>query len=92
MEQFSHLQYADDTLIIGGKSWENVWTIKSKLTLIEIMTGLKVNYHKGFLIGINTPQIWLEEAIEVLNCKIRPSIFNYLILPIGDNPKRSDIW
>jgi hypothetical protein len=56
-ECFSHLQYADDTLIIGRKGWGNIWIIKKILLLFELMSGLKVNFHKSLLIGINIHQI-----------------------------------
>ncbi|PNX58979.1 ribonuclease H, partial [Trifolium pratense] len=38
---FSHLQYADDTLIIGEKSWGNIRIMKANLLLFELMSGLK---------------------------------------------------
>ncbi|MCI20316.1 LINE-1 reverse transcriptase like, partial [Trifolium medium] len=37
----SHLQYADDTLIVGKKSWKNVRAIKANLQLFELISGLK---------------------------------------------------
>jgi len=49
----SHLQFADDTLLIGGKSWANVKALRAVLVLFENMLGLKVNYHKSMLFGIN---------------------------------------
>lgn len=33
--QVSHLQFADDTLIIGGKNAKNIWAIKAILQLFE---------------------------------------------------------
>nr|KYP58638.1 hypothetical protein KK1_014054 [Cajanus cajan] len=45
----SHLQYANDTLIIGGASSLNVWAIKSILQIFELVAGLKVNFHKSKL-------------------------------------------
>lgn len=86
-EHFSHLQYADDTLLIDRKGWANISTIKTNLMLFEIMSGLKVNFHKSLLDGINISQHWLEEATNVLNFKIGSSTFIYLGLPIGDNSR-----
>lgn len=88
VQHFSHLQYVDDTLIIGEKYYTDIWNIKTNFTLFEIMTCLKVNYHKSLLIRINTPQNWLEDAAKVLNCNIGSSTFNYLGLPIRVNSIR----
>ncbi|CAJ2637778.1 unnamed protein product [Trifolium pratense] len=38
----SHLQFADDTLLLGVKSWANVRALRAVLVLFEIMSGLKI--------------------------------------------------
>lgn len=45
----SHLQFADDTLIIGENSWLNVRSMRAVLLLFEEVSGLKVNFHKSLL-------------------------------------------
>jgi len=45
----SHLQFADDTLLIGVKSWANVRVMKAVLLLFEVVSGLKVSFHKIML-------------------------------------------
>ncbi|GAU45521.1 hypothetical protein TSUD_186780 [Trifolium subterraneum] len=47
----SHLQFADDTLLLGAKSWANVRTLRAVLVLFELMSGLKVNFNKSLLVG-----------------------------------------
>jgi hypothetical protein len=89
---FSHLQYADDTLIIGRKGWGNIRIIKANLMLFESMSGLKVNYHKSLLVGINIAHNWIEEAANILQCKLGSTPFKYLGLPIGANPRRNSTW
>ncbi|PNX66970.1 cysteine-rich receptor-like protein kinase, partial [Trifolium pratense] len=37
----SHLQFADDTLLLGVKSWANVRALRAVLVLFETMSGLK---------------------------------------------------
>ncbi|MCI34637.1 RNA-directed DNA polymerase (Reverse transcriptase), partial [Trifolium medium] len=37
----SHLQFADDTLLIGVKSWANVRALRGVLVMFESMSGLK---------------------------------------------------
>jgi hypothetical protein len=49
----SHLQFADDTLLVGVKSWANVRALRGVLLLFELMSGLKVNFHKSMLVGVN---------------------------------------
>ncbi|XP_058759055.1 uncharacterized protein LOC131632268 [Vicia villosa] len=88
----SHIQYADDTIVMGRKSWKNVLAIKSTLQLFELVSGLKVNFHKSSLIGINVSLDWLEEAASVLNCKVGNTQFKYLGLAVGCNHRRKGIW
>ncbi|MCI39933.1 LINE-1 reverse transcriptase like, partial [Trifolium medium] len=49
----SHLQYADDTLFIGETCVENLWCMKAILRWFELISGLKVKFHKSKLYGIN---------------------------------------
>lgn len=37
----SYLQFADDTLLLGVKSWANVRALRAILILFENMSGLK---------------------------------------------------
>ncbi|CAI8606442.1 unnamed protein product, partial [Vicia faba] len=32
----SHIQYADDTIVMGERSWKNIWVIKEILQLFEL--------------------------------------------------------
>jgi hypothetical protein len=49
----SHLQYADDTLLIGEASVTNLWTLKAILRGFEMASGLKINFWKSCLLGVN---------------------------------------
>jgi len=88
----SHLQFADDTLLIGEKSWANVRALRAVLTLFADMSGLKVNFNKSLLVGINIGQSWLVEAASLLNCKVGKISFLYLGLSIGGDPRRLVFW
>jgi len=81
--RLTHLQFADDTLIMGGKSWLNVRPMRAVLLLFEDVSGLKVNFHKSMLTGENIPDSWLVEAVSVLNFRRGSIPFVYLGLPIG---------
>ncbi|MCI10579.1 RNA-directed DNA polymerase (Reverse transcriptase), partial [Trifolium medium] len=88
----SHLQYADDTLCIGDASVENLWTIKAILRGFELASGLRVNFWKSCLMGVNVSDDFMETACTFLNC-IRGTVpFKYLGLPVGANPRRLSTW
>jgi hypothetical protein len=61
----SHLEFADDTLLLGVKSWANVKVMCAMLVLFELMSGLKVNFHKSIcwlgliyqIIGYTRPRL-----------------------------------
>ncbi|PNY15474.1 ribonuclease H [Trifolium pratense] len=88
----SHLQFADDTLIIGKKCWSNILAMKAILQLFELISGLRVNFHKSELIGINVSLSWLQDAAKSLNCKVGSLPTKYLGLPIGGDPRKSQTW
>jgi len=66
----SHLQFADDTLILGEKSWANIRAMRAVLILFKELSSLKVNFAKSLLVRVNVPGSWLVEAAMVLNCKV----------------------
>ena len=79
----SHLQFTDDTLLFGEKSWANVQSMKAVLTIFEHVSGLKVNFHKIMLTYINVSESWLNEAALLMNCRVGTLPFVYLGLPIA---------
>lgn len=62
--EMSNLQYADDTLLVGEVSWENLWVMKVVLRFFEVVSGLKVNYKKTRLTGINVEEDFINLAAE----------------------------
>jgi mannosylglycoprotein endo-beta-mannosidase len=53
----SHLQFADDTLLMGVKSWANIRALRGVLVLFDEVSRLKVNFHKSILV-----EIWLKHG------------------------------
>ena len=88
----THLQFADDTLLIGDRSWANIRALKALLILFEATSGLKVNFHKSMLVGVNIQDSWLAEAASILHCKLGRVPFLYLGLPIGGDPRKLKFW
>ncbi|GAU17441.1 hypothetical protein TSUD_233190 [Trifolium subterraneum] len=88
----SLLQYADDTLCIGEATIGNLWALKTVLRGFEIASGLKVNFWKSCVIGVNVPSDFLNMASEFLNCRIGITPFKYLGLPVGANSRKMATW
>jgi len=90
--RLTHLQFTDDTLIIGEKSWLNVRTMRSVLLLFEELSGLKVNFNKSMLTGVNISASWLSAAAVLMNCRRGIIPFVYLGLPIGGDSRKISFW
>jgi hypothetical protein len=88
----SHLQYADDTLCIGEATVENLWALKAILRGFEMVSGLKVNFWKSSIMGVNVSQNFMRVASGFLNCRVGSIPFVYLGLPVGANHKRVATW
>jgi hypothetical protein len=88
----SMLQYADDTLCIGEATVDNLWTLKAILRGFEMVSGLKVNFWKSCLMGVNISNDFLLMASDFLNCRIGGIPFSYLGLPVGANPHLASTW
>ncbi|CAL0305463.1 unnamed protein product [Lupinus luteus] len=59
----SHLQYADDTLLIGENSVANIIVLKSIMNCFELSSGLRINFHKSSFIGINSDADFVQLAV-----------------------------
>lgn len=86
------LQYADDTLILCSNTRENLWCVKAVLRLFEMVSGLKVNFNKSCLVGLNISEEDLRMASEFLYCKRGELPLNFLGIPIGANLRKSSTW
>jgi hypothetical protein len=90
--QFQMLQFADDTIIMGEGSWNNLWTIKSMLRGFELVSGLKINFVKSKLYGLNIENSFLEAGASFLSCLSDMIPFKFLVIPVGANPRRRSTW
>jgi hypothetical protein len=89
---FHTLQFADDTIIMGEGNWDNLWTIKTVLRSFEIVSGLKVNFHKSKLYGMNLDNRFLGASSSFLHCEVDSIPFRFLGIPVGANPRRKATW
>lgn len=88
----THLQFADDTIIISKPTTRNVWAIKSILRLFELASGLKINFSKSRVMAVNGREGFVQSAALFLGCKIGVIPFKYLGVPVGANPRRVETW
>ncbi|CAJ2652296.1 unnamed protein product [Trifolium pratense] len=89
---FHTLQFADDTIIVGEGNWDNLWTIKTVLRSFELVSGLKVNFFKSKLYGINLDDSFLRASSSFLHCGVDSIPFRFLGIPVGANPRRKATW
>lgn len=89
---FPILQFADDTILSCEASWDNLWSIKAILRGFELASGLKVNFAKSNIFGLNVDDQFLHAASVFLFCCIGRIPFKFLGIPIGANPRRCSTW
>lgn len=90
--RFSHLQFADDTIVFCKGDEEEILTIKRILRCFELMSGLKINFHKSVVCGIGIQDSAIKEMAKKLNCLTQKLSTKYLGLPFGANPRRKSTW
>lgn len=87
----THLQFADDTLIMCKASEDQVKYLRCVVRCVEVVSGLKVNHHKCSLFGV-----WqvdnLGKLADCLGCSVGSLPMTYLGLPLGASYKSSIVW
>ena len=88
----THLQYTDDTLIFSPTNHESLQHVKRILRWYEIISGLKVNFYKSSLIGINLDEDFTSGIARGIFCRNDHFPVKYLGLSLGVNPGRLSTW
>ena len=78
----SHLQYADDTLLLFQPDLHSVASVKAILLGFELMSGLKINFHKCEVLPMGLDAADGRRIADLLNCKVGKMPFTYLGLPL----------
>src|SRR4051812_31771019 len=86
------LHFADDTIILGDGSDQNLWSLKAILRGFELMAGLKVNFGKSNIYGINLFERRLRLSSNFLSCGIGATPFKFLGVMVGDSPRKTGMW
>mgnify|MGYP003703573563 CR=1 FL=1 len=84
----THLQFANDTIVFAEAEWMEVTTIKRILRCFEVLSRLKINFHKSHVCEAGVPKALVDDFATRLNCKRQSLPFPYLGLPFGANPRR----
>ena len=82
------LQFADDILFFCQPTYKCIMVIKTILCCFELVSGLKVNFHKSNVSAIGIDDIDLSIFAGCLNCSKMHLPFKYLGLFVGGNHKR----
>jgi hypothetical protein len=84
----THLQYADDTILMIQNQDESILNLKLILYSFGSMSGMKINYHKSEVFVIGEGEQVQMEIVEKLNCKLGRFRLTYLGIPIHSRKLR----
>lgn len=79
----SHIQYADDTVIMVDGAFESIVNLKLLLYCFEWLSSLKINFHKSEVFAFGCSQADKEVMANMLNCKLGDLPMKYLGIPIS---------
>jgi hypothetical protein len=63
----SHLQYADDTIILIQNTQLGITNLKFLLICFELLSGMKINFHKSEVLVLGAPQAEQARVANLLN-------------------------
>jgi len=86
------LQFMDDTLFFCQPTYKCIMVVKTILQCFELVSGLKVNFHKSSVGTIEVDDMDLSIFSSCLNCSIMHLPFKYLGLIIGGNYRVVSFW
>lgn len=87
----SHLQFADDTLILCKASEEQVMYLRCVIRCFKVVSGLKVNFHKSGMYGIGRVDL-IGRLANCLGCTVGSLPTTYLGLSLGTSTKSATPW
>ncbi|GJW45433.1 putative RNA-directed DNA polymerase, eukaryota, reverse transcriptase zinc-binding domain protein [Tanacetum coccineum] len=88
----SHLQFADDALIMGEWFYSNAKNLSRILTCFHLASGLKVNFNKSKLFGVGVTNDELSSLASTIGCLASQLPCVSLGLPIGAKMSRCHHW
>ena len=88
----SHLQFADDTLLLLTPAKESILNLKRILDCFGLISRLKINYNKSALFPVNCNDGIIASLNHKLKCMVSSLPTSYLGIPLGANPQRIETW
>lgn len=88
----SHLQYADDTVLFFSGPEEQFFTARFLLEMFHELSGIRVNFHKSFVVGINTEEQAIQRVAVIMGCQVGKFPITYLGLPLSPRCIYSRDW
>jgi len=88
----SHLQYAHDTLLLFQPDTRSIATMKALLLSFELMSDLKINFHKCEMLSMEIDSKEGRRVADLLNCKVGKFPFTYLGLPLAPRRVTIEDW
>jgi hypothetical protein len=88
----THLQYADDTMIMIEPSDLGIANLKLLLLCFENMSGLKINFTKSEAIVTGVDDAERRRIADLLNCNLGDLPMTYLGLPVSDKTLSVADW
>ncbi|XP_050221220.1 uncharacterized protein LOC126671491 [Mercurialis annua] len=91
-ESISLLQFADDTLLFIPNNEVMLRNTLRILRCFELISGLKINFHKSSMVGVNVSNSSLQNASMLFNYKLESLPMTYLGLPLSIKPIKAAHW
>ncbi|CAL5184247.1 unnamed protein product [Lathyrus oleraceus] len=93
-EEFSYniIQFTNDTLLVGESNWTNLWCIRVLLRGFKIVSGLRVNFFKSSICGVNLNLEFLEAASVFLHRGVCPLPFKFMGILVEDSMRKTEMW
>ncbi|KAJ0937659.1 putative reverse transcriptase zinc-binding domain-containing protein [Helianthus annuus] len=88
----THLFYADDAIIMGEWSKENIRNVVRILKCFHLCSGLRINLGKSNLIGVGVQPGEVDEMAGFVGCQPDSFPFKFLGLCVGSNMNRTSSW
>ena len=82
-EGITHLQYANDTIILVELNEHCIAHLKFLLLCFEALSGLKINFSKSEVIVTGVPDSEALRVARLLNCSLGSFPLKYLALPLS---------
>lgn len=88
---FTHLQFADDTLLFINGDDTSIYNVKSILITFQLLFGLCINFSKSELLALNYDQEQQEIWANKLGCRVGNWPLKYLGVPLGISQKSKEL-